>query len=67
MKKEKVEVTPEMKKQISRNRSLIGIVVFLLVGVPVLLTLVMGIRVFYVYNKTINELSNQENTSIVNE
>lgn len=67
MKKEKVEVTPEMKKQISRNRSLIGIVVFLLVGVPVLLTLVMGIRAFYVYNKTINELSNQENTSIVNE
>ena len=46
---------------------LIGIVVFLLVGVPVLLTLVMGIRAFYVYNKTINELSNQENTSIVNE
>ena len=57
MKKEKIEQTPEMKKQIMKNRSIIGLVIFLLVGVPVLLTLVMGIRALYVYNKTINELS----------
>ena len=44
MKKEKIEQTPEMKKQIMKNRSIIGLVIFLLVGVPVLLTLVMGIR-----------------------
>ena len=60
MKKEKIEQTPEMKKQIMKNRSIIGIVIFLLVGVPVLLTLVMGIRALYVYNKTINELSKNE-------
>ncbi len=60
MKKEKIEQTPEMKKQIMKNRSIIGLVIFLLVGVPVLLTLVMGIRALYVYNKTINELSKNE-------
>lgn len=60
MKKEKNEQTPEMKKQIMKNRSIIGLVIFLLVGVPVLLTLVMGIRALYVYNKTINELSKNE-------
>ena len=60
MKKEKIEQTPEMKKQIMKNRSIIGLVMFLLVGVPVLLTLVMGIRALYVYNKTINELSKNE-------
>jgi predicted signal transduction protein with EAL and GGDEF domain len=43
-----------------KNRSIIGLVIFLLVGVPVLLTLVMGIRALYVYNKTINELSKNE-------
>ena len=58
--KEKIEQTPEMKKQIMKNRSIIGLVIFLLVGVPVLLTLVMGIRALYVYNKTINELSKNE-------
>lgn len=60
MKKETIEQTPEMKKQIMKNRSIIGLVMFLLVGVPVLLTLVMGIRALYVYNKTINELSKNE-------
>ena len=60
MKKEKIEQTPEMKKQIMKNRSIIGLVIFLLVGVPVLLTLVMGIRALYVYNKTINELNKNE-------
>ena len=60
MKKEKIEQTPEMKQQIMKNRSIIGLVIFLLVGVPVLLTLVMGIRALYVYNKTINELSKNE-------
>lgn len=60
MKKEKIEKIPEMKKQIMKNRSIIGLVIFLLVGVPVLLTLVMGIRALYVYNKTINELSKNE-------
>ena len=60
MKKEKIEQTPEMKKQIMKNRSIIGLVIFLLVGVPILLTLVMGIRALYVYNKTINELSKNE-------
>ena len=60
MKKEKIEQTPEMKKQIMKNRSIIGLVIFLLVGVPVLLTLVMGIRALYIYNKTINELSKNE-------
>lgn len=60
MKKETIEQTPEMKKQIMKNRSIIGLVIFLLVGVPVLLTLVMGIRALYVYNKTINELSKNE-------
>ena len=60
MKKEKIEQTPEMKKQIMKNRSIIGLVIFLLVGVPVLLTLVMGIRALYVYNKTISELSQNE-------
>lgn len=60
MKKEKIEQTPEMKKQIMKNRSIIGLLIFLLVGVPVLLTLVMGIRALYVYNKTINELSKNE-------
>lgn len=60
MKKETIEQTPEMKKQIMKNRSIIGLVIFLLVGVPVLLTLVMGIRALYIYNKTINELSKNE-------
>ena len=60
MKKEKIEQTPEMKKQIMKNRSIIGLVIFLLVGVPVLLTVVMGIRALYVYNKTITELSKNE-------